>query len=154
MLLGVGSWFDREEDVLGALDGLADREHASVKIVKNTIASYCKQMMREHPMPRTYIVGGKEHDGTFVLYELRCDVMTEKVLVTERRPDRAHNFALSISLPLTLTSEQDQILSSVGKAVTGSRTHVDMVNNVSGVIKEIAKREDSVNDNIKTLSVF
>ena len=154
VLVGVGGWFDRSEGALDALSELTDLEHASAKIVKNAVVSYCNAHRGKFPSVRTYIICGKQHDGSFIMYEVKYNVAEGETTVTERKPDKHHNFGLSMALPYLPKEIQQNILAYGSKVIIGSRTHEEMVTHMSDLIKEIAKREDSVNDNIKTLSVF
>ena len=84
VLLGVTGSFSQDEQLLDAVAGVADIEHASGKIVKNAIVAYLKK--RGLTIQRNYIVGCKLKDGTFMMYEIAVTPGIGKVTVTERAP--------------------------------------------------------------------
>lgn len=63
-------------------------------------------------------------------------------------------FAVVYALPPRLHDEVDDYIEMVGNAISGCRTHQEMLNKAATVIGKIADTDDTVNHNIQAVSVF
>lgn len=150
VLLGVTGLFPQGEQLLDALAGVADVEHASGKIVKNAIVDYLKK--RTLTMRRNYIVGCKLKDGTFMLYEIAVDPETRKVTVTERAPTKTQNFAVSLAAPPQINGAD--IIASVQRGVLACKTHADLEVGLRALVRKAATMDDTVNDSVMIENIF
>lgn len=152
VILGVTGFLAQESKIDDALSALPDPEHASVKIVRNAVCSHIKMHTDTLP-PCNYLIGGKQNDGSFLIYELQFSADTRKITEVIRRPTPQQNFAISLALPMG-TGNQAQMLHDIGQLVTGVRTHEEMVRYVGGVIQVVADHDSTVGKTIFSESVF
>lgn len=76
--------FLMNEDLRDPVNTIADLSTASVKMAKNAVVDYLKTK-HDPELIRNYLVGGKERNGAFVIYEIAWDTAQRKALVVERR---------------------------------------------------------------------
>lgn len=150
VLLGVTGLFSHGEQLLDAVAGVADIEHASGKIVKNAIVTYLKK--RAMIMQRNYIVGCKLKGGTFMLYEIVVAPETGKVTVTERAPTKTQNFAISLAVPPQINGVD--IIASAQRGILTCKTHTDLEICLRALVRKAATMDNTVNDSVMIESIF
>ena len=157
VIVGGAGWFDKDEDILSALDDLQNLDMASVSIVKNAIVKYMnthKDLLSKLES-RNYLVGGKLHDKTFIIYGIHWNQLKSKVEVGEFKPrPPASNYGYTFALSQLTATAAPKVGENIMACLSSSRTHDELIPKVSYVIQTIASFDPSTNDKISELSVF
>ena len=144
VLLGASGIFQMSEDLLGAVNEIADLQTASVKMVKSAVLDYLKTK-HDPDLIRSYLVGGKERNGSFVIYEITWDNIRRKACLLERRLKQSQSgYAISMSLPIGDEQIAHKALSAVQTMVQQANNHEDLKHKMASVIYSISRLDDTV----------
>lgn len=137
-------------DVVLSCDNL---ETASAKVLHRHIVDSVKHNRCGPVVMRSYIVGGKDRDGRFSLYDFRWDAQKEKFIERKQTPNDGQ-FAISVALPPSLYHLADIVVNAVELCIKDNRVHADVVRGLEGIIRSVSKMDKSINDKPMTVSVF
>lgn len=144
VLFGASGVFLMGEDLRDPVNTIADLSNASVKIVKNAVVNYLKTK-HDPELIRNYLVGGKERDGAFVIYEITWDIVQRKARVVERRLKQSQGgYAISMSLPIGEKQLAQKTLSAAQAMVQQASNHEDLKHKMASVIYSISRFDDTV----------
>jgi len=157
VLYGAAGWFDIEEELLDPVSSIQNIEQASVKIVKNAVVAY----MRKHSygemtlgagLARSFLVGGKEHDNSYVMYEIMWDYVRAKPHIVERRPPQ-NSFGLSMMLPIKEPQLAQRCVARASELIQKSKTLDEVDHNMSSLIYSISQLDETVGPSALQVSV-
>lgn len=144
VLFGASGVFLMGADLRDPVNTIADLSNASVKIVKNAVVNYLKTK-HDPELIRNYLVGGKERDGAFVIYEITWDIVQRKARVVERRLKQSQGgYAISMSLPIGEKQLAQKALSATQAMVQQASDHEDLKHKMASVIYSISRFDDTV----------
>lgn len=153
VLFGAAGVFLMGEYLLDAVSGIADMSNASVKMVKNAVVDYLKTK-HDPELIRNYLVGGKERNGAFVIYEITWDTAQRKALVVERRLKQSRGgYAISMSLPIGEKQLAQKALSAAQAMVQQASDHEDLEHKITSVIYSISRLDDTVGPEAMSLTI-
>lgn len=144
VLFGATGVFLMSEDLCDPVNTIADLSNASAKMVKNAVVDYLKTK-HDPELIRNYLVGGKERNGAFVIYEIAWDTAQRKALVVERRLKQSRGgYAISMSLPIGEKQLAQKALSAAQAMVQQASDHEDLKHKMASVIYSISRFDDTV----------
>lgn len=153
VLFGAAGVFLMGEDLRDPVNTIADLSNASVKIVKNAVVNYLKTK-HDPELIRNYLVGGKERDGAFVIYEITWDIVQRKARVIERRLKQSQGgYAISMSLPIGEKQLAQKALSAAQAMVQQASDHEDLKHKMASVIYSISRLDDTVGPEAMALTI-
>lgn len=153
VLFGASGVFLMGEDLRDPVNTIADLSNASVKIVKNAVVNYLKTK-HDPELIRNYLVGGKERDGAFVIYEITWDIVQRKARVVERRLKQSQGgYAISMSLPIGEKQLAQKALSATQAMVQQASDHEDLKHKITSVIYSISRLDDTVGQEAMSLTI-
>lgn len=156
VLFGATGLLNPHEDILEPLKCYAQRDPLSVKMVYRAAVDYMKKNKSSLPGIRNYLIGGKDKEGHFVIYEVHWNPKIQKAETTIREPQPPQfNFAISCCLPPAMESDRQAVLDDVGRKITtGDQRHGEMAKRIQGTIEVISKCDPTVSSNSIVLNVF
>lgn len=144
VLFGASGVFLMGEDLRDPVNTIADLSNASAKMVKNAVVDYLKTK-HDPELIRNYLVGGKERNGAFVIYEIAWDTAQRKALVVERRLKQSRGgYTISMSLPIGEKQLAQKALSAAQAMVQQASDHEDLKHKMASVIYSISRFDDTV----------
>ena len=158
VLLGATGLFDIGELSYAPLKVYQDPSVITLRMAYKAVLDYIERHKRSHMMlgrARNYLVAGKDNHGQFCIYEVHFNPMTEKTETVLRKPKPPQfNFAVSCSLPFSLTDDTQECIDAVAYVLNHSRTHGEMVSGVGNIICKISETDETVGGEIQSVSVF
>lgn len=152
-MFGVAGVFLMNEDLRDPVNTIADLSNASVKMAKNAVVDYLKTK-HDPELIRNYLVGGKERNGAFVIYEIAWDTAQRKALVVERRLKQScGGYAISMSLPIGEKQIVQKALNAAQTMVRQASDHEDLEHKITSVIYSISQLEDTVGQEAMSLTI-
>lgn len=153
VLFGATGVFLMSEDLCDPVNTIADLSNASAKMVKNAVVDYLKTK-HDPELIRNYLVGGKERNGAFVIYEIAWDTAQRKALVVERRLKQSRGgYAISMSLPIGEKQLAQKALSAAQAMVQQASDHEDLEHKITSVIYSISRLDDTVGPEAMSLTI-
>ena len=153
VLFGATGVFLMSEDLRDPVNTIADLSNASAKMVKNAVVDYLKTK-HDPELIRNYLVGGKERNGAFVIYEIAWDTAQRKALVVERRLKQSRGgYARSMSLPIGEKQLAQKALSAAQAMVQQASDHEDLEHKIASVIYSISRLDDTVGPEAMSLTI-
>ena len=145
--------FLMNEDLRDPVNTIADLSNASVKMAKNAVVDYLKTK-HDPELIRNYLVGGKERNGAFVIYEIAWDTAQRKALVVERRLKQScGGYAISMSLPIGDKQIVQKALNAAQTMVWQASDHEDLKHKITSVIYSISRLDDTVGQEAMSLTI-
>lgn len=156
VLYGAAGWFDSNTDLLAPVSKVQDIDHASVRVIKRAVIDYIKSepdCLRE--LPNSYLVGGKNKDGSFLIYEIAWDKSRGKVSVVERKPSPPSSmFGISMMLPVGDQQAAQRCVDTASRLIAEARSHDELKHSMSSLIYSISLMDRAVGPDAMALSVF
>lgn len=153
VLFGAAGVFLMSEDLCDPVNTIADLSNASAKMVKNAVVDYLKTK-HDPELTRNFLVGGKERNGAFVIYEIAWDTAQRKALVVERRLKQSRGgYAISMSLPIGEKQLAQKALSAAQAVVQQASDHEDLKQKMASVIYSISRLDDTVGPEAMSLTI-
>lgn len=138
------------ENPFAPLDKIHDTSKASLRDVYKAAMREIKDSISE----KVYLVGGRDVNGSFCIYEIRRDG-DGNVVTQQRKPaPPLMNFAVSLCLPPSTVGSQQRYFDMLAQAVTNSKTHDGALHGMYSVIGAVARIDNTVNTNMSSYSVF
>ena len=81
-----GLYDAEKETITSAIDGIGDKTSATPEDVLASILAYLDKHKYDIPRMRNYIVGGKDSNGKFVMYDVHMNFETYKPEVSSKTP--------------------------------------------------------------------
>lgn len=141
------------ETLLTPLSSIEDLSKATLDDVYNAVLADFEDKKYTMPYSRNYVIGGRDLLGKFTMIYIHCNFETFKPEIQVYKPNDGQ-FAVVCALPPRLHDEVDNYIGMVGKAISGCRTHQEMLGKAATVIGKIADIDDTVNHNVQVVSVF
>ena len=155
VLLGGAGWFHGSEDITSPLDVFPDKKEITLKTAVDAVVAYIEGQKSEITTTRFYLVGGKDKNANFALYEFQFDASNQKLTVSPRIPQPpVSTFAVSCCFPPKIKDRQSEFFTKVCDCISTSKMHEEVLCKVGHVIGEISCVDESVNKNILTVTVF
>ena len=74
VLYGAAGWFGMDTDLRDPVQSIPDIQNASVRVVKQAVVNYLKKEKScLRILPHSFLVGGKNRDGSFSMFEIALD---------------------------------------------------------------------------------
>lgn len=157
VLFGAAGTFRGAEDISAPILSIPDIEHASVKIVKNAVVDYLKKQNRlcGNLTVRNYLIGGKQNNGTFIIYNVHWNPDAQKVEVSEYAPHPpASTFALSMALPNCDQQYISMCENAASDCIRISSTDRQLDVNISNLIRKISETDRTVSPESMSLQIL
>lgn len=157
VLFGAAGKFRGAEDISAPTLAIPNLERASVKIVKTAVVDYLKKQNKLYGnlTVRNYLVGGKQNNGTFIIYNVHWNSDTQKVEVSEYAPHPpASTFALSMALPNGDPHYMSMYESAASDCIRLSTTDRQLDTNISDLIRKISETDRSVSPESMSLQIL
>ena len=157
VLFGAAGWFDHGENIESAILDINDIDHASVNTVRNAVVSYMKAHsgILSKVKVRNYLIGGKMHDGRFIIYEVYWNNECKKIEVTERLPEPPDSaYGISMMLPNASHEVHQYFLRRVGTSISDSMSLEQLIPKIVDVITEISIVDATVGKYVMQLTVM
>lgn len=155
VLLGGAGWFLGSEEITSPLDIYPDKGSITLVTAVDSIVKYIEKRKHKITANRNYLVGGKDEEGRFAMFDIQYDAVVHKISVNPRIPHPPRfNFAVVCCFPPKIEERYNEFFEKVSACVTTSREHREVVTKVAQVISEIAQVDDSVNSNVLAVNVF
>ena len=152
VIMGGTGIFQKTETVLTPI-GLADAPHtASVRVVHSAVRDFLNRHKKAIVCPRNYIIGGRENDGGFCLYQVHFDPTAQKI-ESHRWEPKKNEFAVVCALPASLAGQSEHYTDMVHECITSSRTHGEMLKKVEDIITGISEIDDWVGGQMYAVSI-
>lgn len=155
VLYGAAGWFDADADLLEPVQSIQDIQSASVRVVKQAIVDYLKkEKSSERILPHSFLVGGKNRDGSFSMFEITLDRQNARVSVMSRSPSpRRSSFGLSMMLPIQDPQVAQRCIARTGELIQQSKSLDELNHNMSAVIYSISQMDETVGPSALVVSV-
>lgn len=156
VLFGATGLLNPNEDIMEPLKCYPQYDQLSVKMVYRAVLDYVKKNKSSLPGIRNYLIGGKDNNGHFMIYEVHWNPQTQKAETTicEPQPPK-FNFAISCCLPPTMEPDRQAVLDDIGRKITtGDQRHGEMTKRIQSVVEIISKCDKTVSPNSVVLNVF
>lgn len=157
VLVGATGIFDAEESLLAPFEEYNDVSAMTLRVAYKAVIAYIEQKKSRmlDIAARNYLVGGKDNMGQFCIYEINYNPVGKHTTTVLRKPDPPQfNFAVSCSLPYSLTDDTQECIEAVAYVLNRSRTHGEMVSGVGNIIRKIAEMDETVGGEVQSVSVF
>lgn len=104
---------------------------------------------------RNYLVGGKERDGSFLIYEISWDAGRQRVRVTERKPQPPHgSYGVSLAVPIGEPKIVQKVFATIQDMISQARDHDELKHKIASVIYSIAQLDDTVGPDAIALTIL
>lgn len=157
LIYGATGVFKESESLLDPLNVYPDKSGLTMRLAHKAILAHAEKVKDKIPCARNYLLGGKDNKGNFCIYEIHINFETYEVETAERKPEQitetTSTFGISCALPSKLIQEKEHWINKVEQCILSSKYHQDMIDKISGVIGEIADKDDTVGKKIYTLTV-
>ena len=155
VLFGASGTFEASEHALSPLDIYPDRNEITPEMARTACENYLKTIiLSETSGARSYLVGGKDENGCFCMYELSREAGREEATIIKRVPSGEQDEILvSCILPAQASQRNDEIRSKAAQSVADSTYHREMLKKIALIISDLARTDESVGNHIITASV-
>lgn len=155
VLYGAAGWFDMDTDLRDPVQSIPDIQNASVRVVKQAVVNYLKkEKSSSRILPHSFLVGGKNRDGSFSMFEITLNRKNDHVSVTDRSPSPPrNNFGLSMMLPINDQQVAQRTVSRIGELILQSKSLDELDHNMSAIIYSISQMDETVGPSALKVSV-
>ena len=155
VLYGAAGWFDMDTDLRDPVQSIPDIQNASVRVVKQAVVNYLKkEKSNSRILPHSFLVGGKNRDGSFSMFEIALDRQNDRVSVMDRSPSLPrNNFGLSMMLPINDQQVAQRMVSKTGELILQSKSLDELDRNISAIIYSISQMDETVGPSALKVSV-
>lgn len=157
VLFGAAGIFIGDEDIEAPTRTIQNIERASVKIVKTAAVDFLKKQNKLYGnlTMRNYMVGGKQRDGTFVIYNIHWNPDAQKVEVSEYMPHPpASTFTLTMALPNCDPHYMSMCENAASDCIRISATDRQLDANISDLIRKISETDRTVSPESMSLQIL
>lgn len=155
VLYGAAGWFDMDTDLRDPVQSIPDIQNASVRVVKQAVVNYLKkEKSNSRILPHSFLIGGKNRDGSFSMFEIALDRQNDRVSVMDRSPSLPrNNFGLSMMLPINDQQVAQRMVSKTGELILQSKSLDELDRNMSAIIYSISQMDEAVGPSALKVSV-
>lgn len=155
VLYGAAGWFDMDADLRDPVQSIPNIQNASVRVVKQAVVNYLKkEKSGSRILPHSFLVGGKNRDASFSMFEITLDRQNDRVSVTDRSPSPPrNNFGLSMMLPINDKQVAQRTVSRTGELILQSKSLDELDHNMSAIIGSISQMDETVGPSALKVSV-
>lgn len=157
VLFGAAGKFMGDEYILAPTHAIPNLERASVKIVKTSVVDYLKKQNKLYGnlTVRNYLIGGKQNNGTFIIYNVHWNSDTKKVEVSEYVPHPPTSaFALSMALPNCDSQYISMCESFASDCIHNATTVRQLDAGISNLIRKISATDRTVSPESMSLQIL
>ena len=154
VLYGATGMFDWGETLFSPLEIFANSNGLTVNAVYSAVKEYMFGNLEvlKRNQKRTYLIGGKNSSGKFLLRVLKYDAVNNKILQEDYSPE--DGVSICLALPSQAELQEERFREMAMQAVMDSRTDRDLVDNTARVIREIAHVDPTVSEKAMVLFVY
>ena len=146
VLYGATGMFDFGETFSSPLEMFANFNGLTVTAVCSAVKEYMLGNLEvlKRNQKRTYLIGGKNSSGKFILRVLKYDAVNNRIL--QENYSSEDGIAICMALPSQAELQEERFRRMAREAVLDSKTELELVNNTARVIREIAHVDPTVSE--------
>ena len=153
VLLGCSGQFIAGESLIAPIDPYVDKGALSVRTVLKAVTHYLDNNCQHVPYKRNYLIGGKDNDGKFCIYEVHFTGLGQYTTTLKKVELPICNAATSCLFPSSIGNRAQEFSNKVTNCVLTAKNSQDLIHKLEDVIIQISDIDNSVGKNTEYLWV-
>ena len=155
LVFGATGLFAMSERILDPFNKFSDMEALMIDDAKDAVLEYIDQNKYTITgcQMRNYLLGGKNHNGQFCIYEIHYNPSMMDTDVVQRIPEFAGQYAVSLALPRKLCGKESEYMAKVSDVISSMKTSNELFVGITKIINGIAEVDETVGGDVNAVLI-